>query len=90
MGVEKDKDEISGKILLQPLLQGRKILPTILSAVDNILFLTEGIDKKKGGIMRKYLTARSDGKCVSKNRLGLDQFINIPTVKEVFRQGGLI
>jgi len=87
VGLEKEKDAISGKMMLQPLMQGQKLLPSLLGAVDNILYLAEQTDKGK---QIKYIQTKSSDKTTAKNRLNLPPILRKITIKEILQQGGLL
>lgn len=87
MGIEKDKDQVSGKNNLQPLIQGEKLLPNILGDVDNIFLLDK---KAKNGKDIRYILTEGTEREKAKNRLGLDKYIKEPTFKEIYNKGGII
>lgn len=72
--VEREKDELSGAVLMQPLLPGKKLTGEIPALFDEVFYLTAAPDKETG-VVSRWLQTQRDNKVMAKDRSGaLDQY----------------
>lgn len=72
--VEREKDELSGAVLLFPLLPGKKLQGEVPALFDEVFYINTATDKETGKTDR-WLQTQKDNKVMAKDRSGaLDMF----------------
>ncbi len=82
--MEKDKDEVSGMMLYQPMMPGKKIGPQLPYLFDEVFRL--GVGKDQQGKDYRFLQTSADLQYVAKDRSGTLAAIEQPNLTYIFNK----
>jgi phage nucleotide-binding protein len=83
--VEREKDELSGAVLLFPLLPGKKLQGEVPALFDEVFYLTTATDKETGEVTR-WLQTQRDNKVMAKDRSGSLEMFEAADLTAIFKK----